>query len=76
MGSPYQSDSMRRACDVCEGICNKKILHFLYHCKYGVLLFGDDGTGPADESKRTKRMQGWSCQIMGGAFIICNTITL
>ena len=30
--------------------------------------FGDDGTGPADESKRTKRVQGWSRQIMGGDF--------
>ena len=36
-----------------------------------------DGTGPADESKRTKRVQGWSRQIMGReVFIICNTITL
>ena len=25
-----------------------------------------DGTGPADESKRTKRVQGWSRQIVGG----------
>ena len=56
MGSPYQSDSMRRARDVCEGICNKKALHFSYYRKYGVLVFGDDGTGPADESKRTKRV--------------------
>ena len=48
MGSPCQSDSMRRAHDVCEGICNEKMLHFSSYCKYGVLLFGDDGTGPAD----------------------------
>ena len=27
-------------------------------------------------SKRTKRVQGWSRQIMKGAFITCNTITL
>ena len=77
MGSPYQSDSMRCACDVCEGIRNGMILNFSYYCKYRVLVFGDDGTGPADESKRTKRVQGWSRQIMGeGFFIICNTITL
>ena len=63
MGSPQQSDSMRRAQDVCEGI-----LHFSYYCKYGVLFCGDDGTDPADESKRTKRVQGWSRQIMGGDF--------
>ena len=76
MESSYQNDSMRRACDVCEGICNRKILNFSNYFKYGVLVFGDDGTSPADESERTKRIQGWSCQIMGGFFIICNTITL
>ena len=31
-------------------------------------MFGDDGTGPADESKRTKRVQGWSREIMGEGF--------
>ena len=70
MGSPYQSDSMRHARDVCEGICKKMILHFSYYCKYGVLVFGDDGPGPADESKRTKRVQGWSRQIMGGRLLL------
>ena len=59
---------MRHARDVCEGICNRMILHFSYYCKYGVLVFGDDGTGPADESKWTKRVQGWSRQIMGVGF--------
>ena len=68
MGSPYQSDSMRHARDVFEGICNRMILHFSYHCKYGILVFGDDGTGPGDESKRTKRAKEWSRQIMGGGF--------
>ena len=48
--------SMRCARDMCEGICNKKILHFSYYCKYGVLVF-DDRTGSTDESKRTKRVQ-------------------
>ena len=76
IGTPCQSDSMRRERDVCEGICNRMILHFLYYCKYGVLFFGNDGAGPANESKRTKRVQGWCRQIMGGAFIICNTIAL
>ena len=32
-------------------------------------FFGDDGIGPADESKRTKRVQGWSRQILGGDFL-------
>ena len=57
---------MRRAGDVCEGICNRMInlLHFLYYCIYGVLFFVDDGTGPADKSKRTKRVQRWSLPIL------------
>ena len=70
MGSPYQSDSMRHAHDVCEGICNRMILHYSYYCKYGVLVFGDDGTGPTDESRRTKHVQGWSRQIMGGRLLL------
>ena len=57
-GIPVPSDSKHHARDVCEGICNRMILHFPYYCKYGVLDFGDDGTGPADESKRTKHVQG------------------
>ena len=40
--------------------------YFSYYCKYGILVFDHDGTGPADESKRTKRVQGWSRQIVGG----------
>ena len=70
MGSPYQSDSMHHVRDVCERISNRMMLHFLYYCKYGVLTFGDDGTGPADESKRIKHVQGWSCQIMGGRLLL------
>ena len=61
---------MYHAGDVCEGVCNGMILHFSYYCKYGVLAFGDDGTGPADESKGTKRVQGWSRQIMGGRLLL------
>ena len=66
----------------CSGVSRSgveyfELILFSYYCKYGVLGFGDDRTGPADESKRTKRVQGWSRQIMGGGFfIICNTITL
>ena len=70
MGSPYQSDSMHHARDVCEGICNRIMLHFSYYCKYGVLASGDNGTSPADESKRTKRVQGWPRQIMGGRILL------
>ena len=60
---------MRRARDVCKEFCDRKILYFPYYCKYGVLFFGDDGTGSADESKKTKRVQGWSRQIMGEGFL-------
>ena len=67
---------MRRARDVCEGICNRMILHFSYYCKYGVLVFGGDGTGPADESKKTKRVQGWSRQIVGGRLLLFAIILL
>ena len=56
MGSPSQCDSTCRARDARKGICDTTILHFSYYCKYGVLFFGDDGTVPADESKRTKRV--------------------
>ena len=70
MGHPYQSDSMRHPRGVCKGICNRMILHFSYCCKYGVLVFDDDRTGPADESKRTKRVQGWCRQIMGGRLLL------
>ena len=57
MGSLYQSDSMRHARDVCEGICNRMILHFHIIANMGVLVFGDDETGSsADESKRMKRV--------------------
>ena len=76
MGSLCQGDSMRRARDVCEGICNRIILHISYYSKYGFCFFGDDRTSPTDEFKKAKRVQRWSRQIMGGAFIICNTITL
>ena len=70
MGSPYQCDSMRHTHDVCEGNCNRMILHFSYFGKYGILVFGDDEAGPADESKRTKRVQEWSRQIKGKGFYL------
>ena len=68
MESPYQSDNMRSARDVYEGISNKMILHFSYYGKYGILFFGDDETWPADEYKKTKGVQGWSHQIKEGGF--------
>ena len=76
MGFPYQSDSMHHPRDACEGICNRIILHFSYYCKYRVLVFDDDGTGPADESKRTKRVQEWSRQIMEGRLLLFAVLLL
>ena len=32
-----------------------------------------DGTGPAEESRRTKRVQGWSCQIGLGTLFAIHT---
>ena len=72
----YHSEFIVIARDVCEGICNRMILHFSYYCKYRVLAFGGDGTGPADESKRTKRVQGWSPQIMGGRLLLFAILSL
>ena len=46
------------------------------HCSfednvYEWVTLACDGTGPADESKRTKRVQGWSRQNwLGGILII------
>ena len=39
-----------------------------------LVLFLADETGPAEESKRTKRVQGWSRQILNFGFwnCICN----
>ena len=42
-----------------------KVTHSLW------VTFACDGTGPADESKRTKRVQGWSrLNWLGGILII------
>ena len=51
------------------------------YCKLGVprstfcdILFGfGDGTGPAEDSKRTKRVQGWSRQIGLGTLFAIHT---
>ena len=60
---------MRHGRNVCQGISNRMI-HFSYYGKYGVLVLDDDGTGPADECKRTKRVQGWSRQTLGGRLLL------
>ena len=50
-----------------RGACNHQCdITKFYKC--GVLIFGDDWTGPADKSKRTKRVQGWFRYNMEGSF--------
>ena len=46
--------------------------YYIFHsiANMGFWFFGDDETGPADESKRTKRVEGWSRQIMGGRLLL------
>ena len=39
-------------------------------CMFTQMVFGNDGTGSADESKRTKRVQGWSRQIIGRRLLL------
>ena len=46
---------------VANGIGHEPLLIILL--QIWVLAFGNDRTGPADESKRTKRVQGWSRHI-------------
>ena len=67
----YQFIELQRqsTCFICM-FTRMTLIHFLYCCKYGVLVFDDDGTGPADESKQIKCIKGRSCQIMGGRFLI------
>ena len=52
-----------------NAICRRLKSQYLYMCLVGFFFkdnvnewvtFACDGTGPADESKRTKRVQGWS----------------
>ena len=57
---------MHHARDVCEGICNRMILHL------HIIAFGDDGTGPADETRPGMVSSNYGRE----AFVVCNTITL
>ena len=72
----YQSDSMHHARDVCKEICNRMILHFSYYCKYGVLVFGDDGQALLMSPKGQNASRDGLVKLWEGFFVICNTITL
>ena len=76
MGSPYQSDSMRRARDVCEGICNRTILNFSYYHKYGVLVLVMTAQAVMMSPKERNTSRDGLVKLCEGLFIICNTITL
>ena len=68
MRSPCQSNGMHCARNVFEGIFDRMILHFNIIANMGFWFLVMTGHADADEFKRTKRVQGWSCQIMGGSF--------
>ena len=77
MGSPYQSDSMRRARDVCEGICNRMILHFSYffaNMGFWFLVMTEQALLMSPKGRNASR--DGLVKLWGEAFIICNTITL
>ena len=69
-----QSDSMHHTRGVCEGICNRMILHFSYYCKYGILVM----TGQTLLMSMKGQNVSWDCliKLWEVAFNVCNTITL
>ena len=50
---------------------NYKTLHVIGNATYECKRDGCDGTGPADESKRTKRVRAWSRQNWLGGYTHC-----
>ena len=67
MGSPYQSDSMRR---VRYAVCAKVFVierYYVFHiiANMGFWFLVMTGQALLMSPKRTKRVQGWSSQIMG-----------
>ena len=64
----------RRLKSQCFCMCWIFFFFFFFFIKDNVnewVTFACDGTGPADESKRTKRVQGWSrLNWLGGILII------
>ena len=75
MGSPYQSDSMHHARDVCKGICNRIMLHFHVNANMGFWLLVMTGQALLMSSKGRNASRDDLVKLWEGAFIICNTIT-
>ena len=70
MESPYQSDSMRHTCDVCEGICNRMILNFSYYCKYGILVLVMTGQALLITPKGRNASRGGLVKLWEGGFLL------
>ena len=70
MGSPYQSDSMRHARDVCEGIC----FHIIANMGFWFLVITGQAMLMSPKGQDTSR-DGF-VNLREGAFIVCNTNTL
>ena len=63
--------------ETCKGICNRKILHFLYYYEYGGVCFLVlTGEALLMSPKGQNASRDGLVKLWDGAFIICNTITL
>ena len=75
MGSAYQSDGIRCVRDVCEGICNRMILHFHVIANMGYWFLVMTGQALLMNPKERNASRDGFVKLWEGAFIICNTIT-
>ena len=76
MGSPFQTHSMSRARDVCEGICNRMILHFHIIANKGLWFLVMTGQTLLMIPKGRNASRDGLVKLWDGAFIICITNTL
>ena len=78
MESPYQSDNMRSARDVCEGISNKMIQYYIFHimANMGFYFLVMTKHGLLMSTKKRKASRDGLAKLREGAFIICNIVTL
>ena len=68
MGLPYQSDSMHHARDVCEGICNRMILHFHIIANMGFWLLVMTGQALLMSPKGQKASRDGLVKLWEGGF--------
>ena len=74
--TPYQSDSMHHARDVCEGICNRKLLRFHIIANMGFWLLVMTGQALLMSTKGRNASKDVLVKLWEGVFVICNSITL